>query len=1110
MGTSVDAGTINQIMNQLMGKDYPKRPDYIDEDNEDEVAAEDAADVVRAMYEDNKQYLNEVLEGVKRNTIVPFIGAGFSAGAYPLWRNFLLKLASGVSPNFKRKVSELLNPPVAEEKEVLPNFEKAASLLCKRQKKHKFRKELKDTFGESTLDRAFEEISFERRGIPSVFTGLVLTTNYDRLLEKIYNDAGAKFTAVICPHTDYQHDQAAGGVQGNEHLLLKFHGDAEDVTHAIITEEDYNRVYGTSNEESALVQIMKSAFESRRALFLGCSLLGDRPLNVLGECREGTQHYALVELPQETASRDPHDPFSPVLIDADGERIPEYDKLCNDLSDLRINPIWYPYGRHDVLDAFLGWLESQVNQKQDVNGADVKKNKGRVIPKSTYELIGRDNLVNCVIDCLSKEASVVFVLGVGGSGKTEVCRKALRILSSNGKTALYVSVAGVENAWQQCGAIADALGVPRLGQGSDRRATEKYAAYLSNKALAAGYAILYLDNWEDAWNASEEQSREDLLTLLNTFLNAGMSTLISSREDVVDYDFRVNRIGIDGLDKPFDRTLFEKVFNNKRGMLNLSDEKVDYLVDSLDGLPLAIVLVATFAATSPSWDDVCKCWAGAQQKTKDHRHDSLSSALKMTWDAISETPLAKELWIIMALLPGDLDQAELSTLCPSKSRGDWRRAFERLRKANLVSLHNRRYITMLRPVREASLPQIADGEVLDYGLADEDALSECLDWLEARFENLVLEAGLEISEKSKPVLKTLPQILYLIVKALDLRGLGTHEINLANNLKNYYQYDWPSSAPVLQKIYSLSNSSGEGELAGMAAQTLGERATFYGESSTAIDWFTRAKSIHKKMGDDANLALDNNKLAMLYFRQGNLRDAEINLSTARRILYARRDYRRLGYAYKDYGKQLLFRGDYYNAFKKLQEALHYHTKCGSKLGLAYDYRTLAELGLAWDDIVGADYYLAETERIYNELEDELGLMNNKVLRARIDRRKGKRTEAQYYLNEAEKYYEKNNYIEGRADVALEQARLFCDAGEYDDAFKKLDFAESVYRDIDDKIDETDAMLERARCQSLSGAIQEALRHIDEIKRLYERMETESGVKRVRLLREQIKQAIAEE
>ena len=142
--------------------------------------------VVEGMYEDNRARLDEVLAGVRGGSVAPLLGAGFSAGSIPLWRGVLLGWARRLGSAVEADVTGRLDAG---------DFEGAASLVESETGANAFRDAFGRTFGEGVLDGAFERLTPERRGIPSAFRGPVLTTNYDRLIERAYEAAGRRSSA---------------------------------------------------------------------------------------------------------------------------------------------------------------------------------------------------------------------------------------------------------------------------------------------------------------------------------------------------------------------------------------------------------------------------------------------------------------------------------------------------------------------------------------------------------------------------------------------------------------------------------------------------------------------------------------------------------------------------------------------------------------------------------------------------------------------------------------------------------------------------------------------------------------------------------------------------
>ena len=878
--------------------------------------------VVEGMYARNAKHLDEVLAGVRGGSVVPLLGAGFSAGSVPLWRGALLGWARELGPAVEVEVTGRLDAG---------DFEGAASLVESETGANAFRDAFRGTFGEGVLDGAFDKLTPERRGIPSAFRGFVLTTNYDRLIERAYEAAGAPIERV-CPHTAYQFAKAAGGLGGNERLLLKLHGDAWDPTNAVITREDYDRVYGTGGEGAPLVEVMRRAFTGRRVLFLGCSLVGDRPLDVLHGCCEGTTHYALVELPKETDN--PDDPLAPALVGPDGRQAPAYREARLRLDALGIRPIWYPRGCHEALDALLGWLEGEMGPLP--GGASARL---APIPESTYGIVGREDKVIEVVGSLSGGPSITMVTGPGGIGKTEVCREALRRLRDKGRNVVYAVTVGASTAWAQCDAVAEALSVPKVEQREGVRAAD-YARYLTDKLASLERPVVYLDNWEDAWLASDEEGRRELVGLLRALRDGGSSVLASSREAAADYETGARIIRVHKLGKNPSVDLFRKVLEAKEGGPDPSGPEFEKLIGELEGHPLAIVLTATLAARSLSWGDVLSRWAEASQHAEDPRHNSLETALRLSWDAVAGSTLTHELWGVMALTPGDLPRAELDALADlsGTDSDDWLDAYARLRDASLVSASGDGSLSMLRPVREAFF-SLADGGLVDH----------CLDLLARRLVGIIEadDSGSGVpgtGDAHDLALASLPRALFLLGRSLALRDLRVGAPELARTLGNYYQFDWDASRPVLDALLRAARDAGDDPLAALAAQTSAECAMYQDRLGDARSLLREAERLHREAGDNLGTAYDLHARARLAMRLGDLDGAGTLLEEAERL--HREAGSALGTANDllDRARLLALQGDYDRALSELTRAEELYEGMGDEcsLGLAHELRDQIE------------------------------------------------------------------------------------------------------------------------------------------------------------------------
>ena len=929
--------------------------------------------VVKGMYEENCAFLDEVLELARRQQLVPFVGAGFTQFHYRGWGS-LLREISDRYPDCQEELEGLLKKG---------EYEDAASLLQEemgardRGRRDVFTRCIKREFGERTVEDAFAKMSAERRGIPRVFRGPILTTNYDLLIERAYSEAGEDIE-VAYPHVVYHRSRVEELLRSTRPSLFKLHGDVRDPDKIVITREDYDKNYDKGSE---LTRFMGSVFEGRDAvLFLGCSLGSDRTMDVLDRSADNHVYYALVGLPEGTENSG--DPFSPNLV-VDGKREPGYREVSRRLAGMNVRPIWYPHGQHEALDALLGWLEGELDPAPAVataGPAPAVAISGPApkavaadptptavvastaptavpvapapIPASTYgSPVGRKKEISKVVRSLSGEPSITLVTGPGGIGKTEVCREALRRLRDKGRNVVYAETAGRESAWAQCDAVADALSVP------------KDARYLADKLADLERPVVYLDNWEDAWVASDEEGRRELVGLLQNLCGGGSSILVSSREIAADYETGAMTIEILGLERKPSVDLFRKVFRMKGGSPDPSGSEFEELIGKLEGHPLAIVLSATLAARYPSCGDALGHWAKASQNAKNSRHNSLETALRLSWDAVANAPLAHELWGVMALTPGDLPRSELDELADLSGTDprDWVDAYARLRDASLMPPSGDGSLSMLRPVREAF-----------FYLTSDDIVDRCLGLLTVRLVGIIKAddngsgiLGTGAGDAHAHALASLPRALFLLGRSLGLRGLRAGAPALVRALVNHYQFDWEASRPVLDALLRAAREAGDDALAALAARTSAGCAMHQGRLGDAGSLLEEAERLHREAGDGLGTANDLQVRAELAMRLDRLDEAGPLLEEAERL----------------------------------------HREAGDGLGKANDLLLRAELAMHLGDLDGAGTLLEEAEGLHRDAGDGLGAANDLRLRARLLALQGDYDRALSELAKAEELYE---------------------------------------------------------------------------------------------------------
>ena len=395
---------------------------------------------------------------------------------------------------------------------------------------------------------------------------------------------------------------------------------------------------------------------------------------------------------------------------------------------------------------------------------------------------------------------------------------------------------------------------------------------------------------------------------------------------------------------------------------------------------------------------------------------------------------------------------------------------------------------MLRPVREISLPQIVNGEVIDWGLANDELKNECLDLLAERLIKILREGDTGFGEARRKSLSHLPRALFLLSRALLLRGgPGKKETKLAYCLANYYQRDWESSRPVLDELLALTRPACNSELNAFAANMRGRCSLFFGDLNDAEELLVEAEGLYKNsdnISGQANALHDHSVLAR---RQGDLDAADEYLAEAEKLHKSQNRPRGAANDLQDRGDLALCRGELKLAERYFTEARNLHEDCNSDLGLAYDYAGLAEVALRRGDFETAESLfkqaeelhvscadnlglandlndraeislycnnfetaanlLAKAERLHREIKDNLGLANDRLLRARLVKIGRDFPKAHEFISEAEELYKLVNSSEGSADATFELAALYFDEERYEESLTVHNIAIRQYTDI---------------------------------------------------------------
>jgi hypothetical protein len=228
--------------------------------------------------------------------VIPLVGAGMSAAIrfanppdrFPQWAELLLNMAAVTTR--EADVRSFVGAG---------DYERAAQTLDEH-RPGVLPQRIKDAF-----DRKVDRPQLERGALsylPCLAKGPVITTNFDHVLEQVFEAAGQPFDTIIAGP---QPDVIINAIHQNERALLKIHGDCRDRTFTVFTVEEYESAYGVASRGSqespqsraSIGSMAWLMFTNRPLLCLGCSLEEDRTTQVLRALRQelpGLTHYAIL------------------------------------------------------------------------------------------------------------------------------------------------------------------------------------------------------------------------------------------------------------------------------------------------------------------------------------------------------------------------------------------------------------------------------------------------------------------------------------------------------------------------------------------------------------------------------------------------------------------------------------------------------------------------------------------------------------------------------------------------------------------------------------------------------------------------------------------------
>ena len=369
----------------------------------------------------NLDVFNEIVKILNKDSkedLTPFVGAGLSAFVYPGWQGLLKELVNYITNSKSKKNIKSL---IKDDK-----LEDAAQEIENILGKTGIHDNLKTIFSSDILEKKSAEIYKQAVYIlPYLFENKVITTNYDMIIETVYQNHNLLFRHRLSPGNPSLLNQTMA--QGNvKHAIYKAHGEINDDTidnEAIVfTKRSYDEKYAS---DSDLVNELKKLYSGNKMFFLGCSLEDDRTLDILEKVVEqGNTHFAIISCKKNK-------------ID---ERIRELREKY------KLKVIVYPEKHHESVRIILEELLKKTNRfKYESLGWYLNSNHYLTFEKSVFDLfaydadifsfVGRKNELKELKRFCNSSGLVKWwaIIGAGATGKSRLAYQFSKELINDSK-----------------------------------------------------------------------------------------------------------------------------------------------------------------------------------------------------------------------------------------------------------------------------------------------------------------------------------------------------------------------------------------------------------------------------------------------------------------------------------------------------------------------------------------------------------------------------------------------------------------------------------------------------------------------------------------------------
>lgn len=693
------------------------------------------------------------------------------------------------------------------------------------------------------------------------------------------------------------------------------------------------------------------------------------------------------------------------------------------------------------------------------------------------EVYGRDAIVAQVLDFLRGDANTLTVAaakevsGVGGIGKTEVCKAALKawLTETPHAAAWYLSL-------PDHASLADLLDITQRGLAlpSQVDTMDKLMAQLPP-------GLYYLDNLESVLSQPE-----GIKALKAWADQPDVRLLVSSRLTVPTVFGKT--IEVDRLPDDAALRLFRETWSGPVNQLPQDTELTRFVVNELGGHPLSIVLCARLGDWC-SYAELLHRWRQHGARAADDsehptpRLGSLDASLTLTAQALHQhNPHTLLLWTACALFHGGVPQDTLEEL---ESTSGWIDARRWLTRHHVLTRNAEGRWAMLPPLARYALDAAQAGRAgfdwvamrqplqAMFALRVDQVQSICSNdqklaarrWLQQHFAALVCLMQGEM--RAAQVDET-----WLQVMALGLSNEYQFNTIAAVNLLATLSMRYPAYAPLLLCQGDLENGLGE----------VGKACTCY----------EKALVLYENRSDDLGRANTLKSLGDLDKRLGEMEKARVRYDEALVLFKKKSNSLGLASTLKSLGDLERRLGVVDKARDCYEEARVLFLRENDGLGLANTVLSLGDLESRLDEVSKARIYYEQARELYENESAALGLANTLRAQGDLESRQGEGSKAYTLYKKALALFKKESDGLGLANTLRALGDLESRRGELVKARACYEEALTLSKKGSDCLGLANTLMSLGNMESRQGEIDKAYTYYQEALGLYEQEHASLG------------------